>query len=365
MFKSEPTKKEWSREFWSQIGLEELTANNFARIGSRVEKLFTQFDELKISLEFGQSSGLGERVKVGISMIDAHAGGIGALALTLGSLKQRPPFEDILVLVSGTSSCFMATSKEAAFVSGIWGPYYDAMVPGMWLNEAGQSAAGKLIDHLIDSHPAHHELKKLTGGKQSVYEVLYNLLEKLTEEKKLTQMAFLTKSIHVYPDFHGNRSPLADPQMHGLISGLSFDESVSGLAVLYLSTIQSLAYQSKHILEKLNENGVKPKMMTIIGGLAQNRLYCQTLCDVCSIPILVPDAPETSVIFGSAILGAANFDEFKSFTFRELIEKFAKPSQSVFLSPNQPTEKFHQKKYAVYRAIIDDLVKYRNIMDFE
>lgn len=54
----------------------------------------------------------------------------------------------------------MAVSKDPLFVPGIWGPYYSAMVPGMWTQEGGQSATGKLIDFIIDSHPVTPEIKK-------------------------------------------------------------------------------------------------------------------------------------------------------------------------------------------------------------
>nr|CAD7413689.1 unnamed protein product [Timema poppensis] len=66
----------------------------------------------------------------------------------------------------------MAVSKEPHFVSGVWGPYYSAMVPCYWLNEGGQSATGKLIDHLIDSHPASITAKQQAGiGKVELEEV--------------------------------------------------------------------------------------------------------------------------------------------------------------------------------------------------
>ena len=55
---------------------------------------------------------------------------------------------DRLAYIMGTSACIMATTLEPCFVPGVWGPYYSGMVPGFWLNEGGQSAAGAAIDHL-------------------------------------------------------------------------------------------------------------------------------------------------------------------------------------------------------------------------
>lgn len=53
----------------------------------------------------------------------------------------------------------MTVSTQPVYVSGVWGPYWSAMVPGLWLNEGGQSATGRLLDHIIDSHPATAAIK--------------------------------------------------------------------------------------------------------------------------------------------------------------------------------------------------------------
>lgn len=60
----------------------------------------------------------------------------------------------------------------------------------------------------------------------------------------MADVSFLTKDVHVWPDFHGNRSPIADPAMRGMISGLSINRSEENLAVLYLAALQALSVSS-------------------------------------------------------------------------------------------------------------------------
>lgn len=276
MYKSSKECKKWDAKFWSLIGLEDLVLENFRKIGSTVESPFKYIENLKISNESKDRMGLNPNVKVGVSMIDAHAGGIGGISLTYGYLQKNKrnlessieDISNILVLVSGTSSCFMATSKEPKFLNGIWGPYYEAMVPKMWLNEGGQSASGKLIDHIIINHPAFELLRQKADeeGLDSVFNALEIELTKMGEQKKLENISYLTNNIHVYPDFHGNRSPLADPNMLGQICGLSFDTSIENMALLYLACVQSLAYQCRHILETIDPTNDNFKIINIIGN---------------------------------------------------------------------------------------------------
>lgn len=62
----------------------------------------------------------------------------------------------------------------------------------------------------------------------------------MAKQNNFPDVSFLTKDLHVWPDFHGNRSPLADPSLQGMISGLSLATDEENLAVLYLATMQSL-----------------------------------------------------------------------------------------------------------------------------
>ena len=177
------------------------------------------------------------------------------------------------------------------------------------------------------------------------------------------ELSILTQSIHIYPDFHGNRSPLADNRMTGAICGLKIDNSLEGLAILYLAAIQSLAYQTKHIISVLKSHGCTFKILTLIGGLASNKTYCQLLSDIIELPVLVStEKIDSIVLLGAAILGASNYSENEMLSFDDLIRKFGKSNSVKLLEPNDYLKNFHEKKYKVYLKILEDQLEYRKLM---
>lgn len=50
-----------------------------------------------------------------------------------------------------------------------------------------------------------------------IQQYLSNLLITIAEREKIPSVAFLTQDLHIYPDFHGNRSPIADPTLKGMV----------------------------------------------------------------------------------------------------------------------------------------------------
>uniref|UniRef100_H3AH82 FGGY carbohydrate kinase domain containing n=1 Tax=Latimeria chalumnae TaxID=7897 RepID=H3AH82_LATCH len=131
-----------------------------------------------------------------------------------------------------TTACHEAISNDPVFVPGVWGPYYSAMVPGLWLNEGGQSATGKLIDHIVQGHAAFPELQaKAKSSGQNVYAYLNNHLELI---KKSLPVGSLTVDLHVWPDFHGNRSPLADLTLKGMVKNKYQKTYTHTLTICYL-----------------------------------------------------------------------------------------------------------------------------------
>uniref|UniRef100_A0A8D2IE74 FGGY carbohydrate kinase domain-containing protein n=1 Tax=Urocitellus parryii TaxID=9999 RepID=A0A8D2IE74_UROPR len=208
--------KGWDDSFWKMIGLEDFVADNYNKIGNQVLPPGTSLGS-GLTPEAAKELGLRPGVPVAASLIDAHAGGLGVIGADVrghGLICEGQPVTSRLAVICGTSSCHMGISKDPIFVPGVWGPYFSAMVPGFWLNEGGQSVTGKLIDHLVQGHPAFPELQaKATARCQSIYAYLNSHLDLI---KKAEPVGFLTVDLHVWPDFHGNRSPLADLTLKGM-----------------------------------------------------------------------------------------------------------------------------------------------------
>ncbi len=84
-----------------------------------------------------------------------------------------------------------------------------------------------------------------------VQQYLEKVLEEIRRSENAPNVSLLTRDLHVWPDFHGNRSPVADPTLRGVICGLAVDTSVRNLALIYLATLQSVAYGTKHIVQQM------------------------------------------------------------------------------------------------------------------
>lgn len=91
-----------------------------------------------------------------------------------------------------------------------------------------------------------------------MFELLNNILKSMAQEDTSSPfVAALTSEMHILPDFHGNRSPVADPNSKGVVFGMTLDTSEKQLALLYLATVQGIAYGTRHIVEHCNAHGHK------------------------------------------------------------------------------------------------------------
>lgn len=341
----------WDQSFFEQIDLADLFTPN--RVGECVRPMGTPAGIL--TKRAAGELGLAQGTTVGVGIIDAHAGGLGSLGMMHeGDTANAEQFERTLALVGGTSSCHMATAAEARFIPGVWGPYFGAMLPGMWLTEGGQSATGALLDHVIENHAFTARLNQqaLESGL-TIYELLNSKVAALRAEPGDE----LAADLHVLPDFHGNRSPRADAHARGMMSGLTLDSSIESLARKYLATIQAVAYGTRHIVETLNGHGYQINRIHASGGGTRNPLWLQEHADITGCELYVARDCE-SVLLGAGILAAVAAGKFAS-----IIEAMTAMSpRAEAIRPDFERRDFHQRKYQVFKLMYEHQREYRQLM---
>jgi FGGY-family pentulose kinase len=347
----------WEDSYFQTVGLSDLVNEEYARIGRRVRPMGEPVGR-GLTETAAEELGLRPGTPVGVAIIDAHAGGLGLLGAPLdGNAPETPDFDRRLALICGTSTCHMAVSPEPRFIPGIWGPYFSAMVPGMWLNEGGQSATGSLIDHVIFSHARAAELRQESASRgTSVYALLNERLDKLAKNRSFP--AALTADLHVLPYFHGNRSPRADATLRGAIQGLKLDGSADELALLYLATVQALALGTRHIIAEMDDNGYSIDTLIACGGVAQNDVFLREHADATGCRVVLPAEPE-AVLLGSALLGAVASRDFPS-----VIDAMAAMNRTerVIEPGGDAVRRYHAARYEIFHRMYDDQLAYREMM---
>ena len=276
----------WQRDFLETIGIADML--NRGQLPERASAVGQDLGPL--TAQAARELGLTTACRVGVGVIDAHA---GTLAL-LGGLAGDPSgIERHLSLIGGTSSCLMSLSPKPLPAPGIWGPYFGVVLPGLWVNEGGQSVTGALLDHVIRSHGA--------GGEPSA--ALHARVIARVQQLRTIEGKGFADRMHVLPDFHGNRSPLGDPHARGVISGLTLDASFDGLCRLYWRTAVSIALGIRHILDGLNQRGFSIDTLHVSGGHLHNPLLMELYADATGCTLVVPLAEDT-MLLGTAMIAA-------------------------------------------------------------
>ena len=335
--------RRWDESYFAAIGLEELSADAFERIGNRVRVPGERLAGLspQAAAEFGLAAG----TPVAAALIDAHAGALG----TLGVPGVDVPVTRRMAVIAGTSACHLAVTPDRRAVPGVWGPYYEALLPGTWLLEAGISASGAFLDHVLASHPARR------GVSGNVFAALEETLESLLAGGETVPS--LTGDLHFQPNVLGNRAPLADATLTGGLSGWRLRDDREDLARWYLAALQSLAYATRHIVDAFRERDCPVDLLVASGGSAASPRWCQTHADALGMPVAVPLEAD-GVLLGSAMLGAAASGTCASLD--AAMAAMTRPGRVVLPDPGAAS--FHDRKYRVYRRMIDDQRSYAAIM---
>jgi D-ribulokinase len=337
--------KRWSAPYFQRVGLDEFVTENYARIGTDIVAPGSPVGA-GLTEAAARELGLHPQTPVGAALIDAHAGGIGAIG---GRMEGGDPVNvcDRLAYIMGTSACIMATTTEPCFVPGVWGPYYSGMVPGFWLNEGGQSAAGAAIDHLLRSHPAYPEA--VAAARNEGVELIEFLEKRIIAQAAGNPgcAATIARNLHVLPEFLGNRSPYADPDSRAVIAGLDLDADIGAMQRLFVAGLCGVAYGLADVIDAFAAHKVDSNIIVMGGGAGRSPLVRQIMADTTGLTVALPQTQEP-VLLGAAMLGAVAGGAYES-----IGETMA--SMSALGRLSEPTSadiaEFHRSKRKIYNRL--------------
>jgi ribulokinase len=274
-----------------------------------------------LSSEAAKTLGLRAGIAVAMTGIDAHVGMAGIDVLAPGSLA----------LITGTSTCQMAQSRNAVFDAGLWGPFESAVIGGEWTIEAGQASTGGTVRWLLD----------LVGGRWSAGE------RYARADEAAAAAGPGADGLTLLDYWQGSRTPVRDPAARGTIWGLT---SSHGAGHLLRAVYEGTAYGNKRILDTLASVGVPTQRIVACGGGVRSRLWLQILADVAGIPIELTTVDD-AVALGSAICAAVAAGAFAD--LRAAAAVMVKRADRI--EPDPALRGVYDEGYALYIATYEAL----------
>jgi xylulokinase len=126
------------------------------------------------------------------------------------------------------------------------------------------------------------------------------------------------------PYLSGERTPVADAQIRGLVMGLGHETDARALTH---AVLDGVAFAFRDSLEALKAAGTTVERVMAVGGGSRSELWLKIIATALNVPLEVPAAGDFGGAFGAARLGliAATGADFRAICTPPKIAKSVKP----------------------------------------
>ncbi len=258
-------------------------------------------------------SGLAVGTKVVCPMIDAHSP-----MLALGITEPGT-----LMAVLGTSGCYIVHDTEQKSITGVSGSSVSSVIPDLCTYEAPLACFG---DHLAwFTNLCGQSHKQLTASA--------------------SQLKIGESGLVALNWFNGNRCPLSDFSLSGLVAGLTLTTKPHEI---YRALLEGAVFATAIIIEGYTAAGIEINNIIATGGIAQkNELLMQILADVLNRPIFVSNSAE-SAAHGDAIYAAYACGAYP--TLQSAASALCSPAQKQYI-PNPESHKKYLPLFNIYKTL--------------
>ena len=170
-----------------------------------------------------------------------------------------------------------------------------------------------------------------------------DFFEDSSETEKLAQEASSDSKVLVVPALTGLGAPYWDAEARGAIFGLTRD---TGNEEVTKATLESIAYQSRDLIEAMKKDNASLDKLMIDGGMVANNWFCQKLANTLTVEVTRPKIIETTSL-GAAFLAGINAGLFEDIEMlREL-----KATERSFVPEEEVEDRYLEWKDAVTKVL--------------
>jgi len=133
-------------------------------------------------------------------------------------------------------------------------------------------------------------------------------ISKASDTEKILKQMNQNKGTYLVPAFTGLGAPYWNAEARGVLSGITRD---TGPDEIIRAAIESVAYQTFDLFYAMKNDGIKPKIVKVDGGMVSNNLFTQFLSDILNIQVIRPKVQETTAL-GAAFMAGLKIGVYNS-----------------------------------------------------
>ncbi|MCG8369047.1 MAG: glycerol kinase, partial [Proteobacteria bacterium] len=126
------------------------------------------------------------------------------------------------------------------------------------------------------------------------------IIDSAPQSGDIAKRTGIVEDVYVVPAFAGLGAPYWDPGARGAILGLTRG---SGRDDVVTATLQSVAFQTCDLIDAMADDGIRPSVIRVDGGMVANDWFLQFLADVLDTPVERPDKVESTVLGAAYLAG--------------------------------------------------------------
>jgi glycerol kinase len=126
------------------------------------------------------------------------------------------------------------------------------------------------------------------------------IIENAKESEKLATSVKDCGGVYMVPAFTGLGAPYWDPDVRAAIFGMT---RATGRAELVRATLESICHQTHDLFSAMAEDGIKPSVLRVDGGMVANDWMVQTLSDTLALTVDRPEVMETTALGAAYLAG--------------------------------------------------------------